>query len=188
MDLSHNHYTKGARAINRRNGSLHCLLSHTRVVVRHAAGLPPMVQKWFRMLISRASRFRGREPTWRKNAPRCRDIPLARGNECVIKARDTQAGLDLWPGWVTTRAVNKACNARRSRTSLFARVHPILSPALFLAAFVSAALVPLLRRIPAFADAPTMNPAHHRGRTVQKATYKKEINGRWKNTMDSKSV
>jgi len=117
-----------ARPVNRWNESPLSLIAHARVVVRHA-----VYRLWCEnsfslcTLISRASRFRGDKSTWREKKKTCSrvvEIFRSRGNECVIKAPDTGrtrfvAGHRLS---YNARAVNKACEARRSRTSLFARV------------------------------------------------------------------
>jgi len=130
-----------AHAVNRWNESPLCLIAHARVVVRHAVHRL-WCENSFSLctLISRSSRFRGDKSTWREIKPCSRVVEIfhSRGNECVIKAPDTGrtrfvAGHRLS---YNARAVNKACKARRSRTSLFARVHR--PPTLFLAAFVSA--------------------------------------------------
>lgn len=113
------------------------LIAHARVVVRHAAGLPSMVRKWFFPLRAYFALL-SIQTTSRKKARRVVGIFCSRGNECVIKSsrghrQDSICGQA--PAELQRPAVNKACNARRTRTSLFARVHHPISRSL--AAFVS---------------------------------------------------
>lgn len=142
-----------ARTVDRQNGRPPLsLIAHARVVVRHAAGYTVYGAK---MIFPFACLFRApldSDDFAKKIVRRAVGIFRPRGNECVIKSsrgghrQDSICGRA--PAELQRPAVNKACNARRTRTSLFARVHHPISRSL--AAFVSVPPVPLFRRIPAF--------------------------------------